>query len=38
MPEMDGLGATAVDARDRAQLVMIAYEVGVATPGSADGA
>jgi DNA-binding NarL/FixJ family response regulator len=28
---------TKLDARDRAQLVMIAYEVGVATPGSADG-
>jgi DNA-binding NarL/FixJ family response regulator len=26
---------TKLDARDRAQLVMIAYEVGVATPGSA---
>ena len=26
---------TKLDARDRAQLVMIAYELGVATPGSA---
>jgi DNA-binding NarL/FixJ family response regulator len=26
---------TKLDARDRAQLVMIAYEVGVATPGTA---